>query len=60
MKSQSALTEKIVDQRIAKITQNNRLRLAIEFLNFNGVLYTLTTPNSTMKTKSRCYDRPAS
>ena len=60
MKSQSALTEEIVDQRIAKITQNNRLRLAIEYLNFNGVLYTLTTPSSAVTTKSRCFDRPAS
>ena len=54
-----ALTEENVNRRIAKISKDNRLRFVLEYLNFNGVLYTLTS-NSIVKTKSRCFDRPAS
>ena len=59
MRSQTALTEKSVDKRLTKIAHDNRLRFVLEYLNFNGVLYTLTS-NSIVKTKSRCFDRPAS
>ena len=59
MRSQTALTEESVNRRLTKIAQNNRLRLVLEVLNYNGVLYTLTTPSS-VKAKSRCFDRPAS
>ena len=59
MKTQNPLTEEFVNKRIQKISQDNRLRLALEYLNFNGVLYSLTS-NSGVKTKSRCFDKPAS
>ena len=59
MNTENTLTDEFVNKKLAKISQDNRLRLALEYLNFNGVLYSLTT-NSQVKTKSRCFDRPAS
>lgn len=59
MKTQTPLTDEIFDKKFAKITKDNQLRLVLETLNYNGVLYTLTI-NSTVKSKSQCYDKPAS
>jgi hypothetical protein len=59
MKSQSALTEEVENRRLALISQENRLRLVLEYLNYNGVLYTLT-PHPLVTTQSQSSNRPAS
>ena len=54
MESENVLTDEIVDKKFSKISEDNRLRLVLETLNYNGVFYTITS-QSTVKTKSRCY-----
>ena len=60
MKAQDTITDEIVNKKFTKLSENNRLRLVLETLNYNGVLYTVTSHSSGKKTKSRCYDRSAS
>ncbi len=59
MKPQTALTEEVVNRRLAMISQENRLRLVLEYLNYNGVLYTLT-PQPLVTPESQGSNRPAS
>ena len=54
-KSMTPLTD---DTQLALISQEKRLRLALEYLNYNGVLYTHLQTPLTMSNKTR--DRSAS
>jgi hypothetical protein len=55
MSSKASLSE---DTKIALISQEKRLQLALEYLNYNGVLYTRLQAPLTMSNNPR--DRSAS
>ena len=47
------------DRQLARIAQQKRLELALEFLNYTGVLYTRTMTPKPLVSKKDSTNRPA-